>query len=84
MGQIAGDCGFYAELFVVAFDMVLGVIFDTVGRKVPTVIGLIVTGIAIMLTPFFKEVYPGFLIMRILMSLGIIPAVNTPLLPDYI
>lgn len=81
---MAGNCGFIAELFVIGLDLILGLIFDTVGRKTPTVIGFMVVGGSIAATPYFKEVYPGFLCMRILMSLGIIPGVNTPLLPDYI
>lgn len=83
-GTVSGDCGFYAEICVILLDLVLGVIFDTIGRKTPTVIGLIVAGTSIIGTPFFTEVYPGFLLMRIFMSLGIIPGVNTPLLPDYV
>lgn len=69
---------------MIAFDMILGVIFDTIGRKVPTVIGLFTAGTSIILTPFFKDIYPSFLLLRIFMSLGIIPGVNTPLLPDYL
>jgi hypothetical protein len=84
VGSVAGNCGFIAELFVLALDVVLGLIFDTVGRKTPTVIGFMMVGGSISATPFFKEVYPGFLAMRIVMSLGIIPGVNTPLLPDYV
>eukprot|EP00347_Sterkiella_histriomuscorum_P021247 403334683 len=84
VGQVSGDCGFYAEILVIIFDLVLGVIFDTVGKKIPTVIGFLVAGLSIILTPEFTQVYPSFLIMRIFMSLGIIPGVNTPLLPDYV
>lgn len=84
VATVAGDCGFIAELFVIGLDIFLGMIFDTIGRKIPTVIGFIVAGLSIGATPFFKEVYPGFCVMRTLMSLGIIPGVNTPLLPDYV
>lgn len=59
-------------------------IFDTVGKKVPTVIGFFTVGTSIILTPYFKDVYPSFLLLRIFMSLGIIPGVNTPLMPDYV
>ena len=84
MASIAGNCGFIAELFVIGLDLFLGIIFDTLGRKPPTVFGFILCGLSIMAVPLFTKVYPGFLIMRILMSLGIIPGVNNPLLPDYI
>ncbi len=81
---MAGDTGFYAELCVICLDIVLGMIFDTVGRKLPTVLGFLACGTSILLTPFFTRVYPDYLILRIFMSLGIIPGVNTPLAPDYI
>jgi MFS family permease len=69
---------------VIALDLILGVIFDTLGRKVPTVIGFVIAGLAILGTPWFTEVYPGFLCMRVMMSVGIIPGLNNPLLPDYV
>ena len=62
----------------------MGLIFDTVGRKIPLIIGLFTTGLSIALMPNFHKVLPGFLILRVLTSVGIIPGLNTPLLPDYI
>ena len=64
--------------------MVLGVIFDTVGRKIPTILGFLSAGLAIIGTPLFTIVYPWFLCMRVMISVGIIPGLNTPLLPDYV
>jgi MFS family permease len=64
--------------------MILGIIFDTVGRKIPTVIGFVVAATSILGTPWFKVVVPWFYIMRVLISVGIIPGMNTPLLPDYV
>lgn len=84
MASISGNCGFYAEIAVIVLSLVLGVIFDTVGRKAPTVFGLWLAGSSIIATPFLTTVYPGFLLMRIFMSLGVIPGINTPLLPDYV
>lgn len=84
MSEVAGYCGFIAEIFVIGLDLVLGLLFDTMGRKTLTVLGFWLAGASIMATPYFKEVYPGFLTMRILMSIAIIPGVNTPLLPDYV
>ena len=85
VGKLAGNCGFYAEIIVTCFIMGLGMLFDTMGRKLPLVTGFLVAGLSILATPFLKHsIYPGFLMMRILMTLGVIPAVNTPLLPDYV
>ena len=65
-------------------DMFLGIIFDTVGRKLPTVLGFLLAGTAIIGTPWFTKVYPWFLVMRVMISVGIIPGMNNPLLPDYV
>ena len=64
--------------------MFLGVITDTLGRKVPLVLGFLIAGISLVLVPSFKELYPQFLVLRILLGLGTIVAVNIPLLPDYV
>jgi MFS family permease len=84
VAEEAGYCGFIAQLFVIALDMFLGIIFDTVGRKLPTVLGFLLAGTAIIGTPWFTEVYPWFLVMRVMISVGIIPGMNNPLLPDYV
>jgi MFS family permease len=64
-------------------DLLLGIIFDTLGRKIPLILGLFTTGISIALAPNFHEVIPGFVILRVLMTAGMLGA-NSPLLPDYI
>jgi hypothetical protein len=53
VGTVAGNCGFIAEIFVIGLDMVLGIIFDTLGRKTPTVFGFIMAGTCIIATPWF-------------------------------
>ena len=62
----------------------LGIIFDTLGRKVPLILGLFTTGMSIALAPNFHQVIPVFVILRVLMTVGIIPGLNSPLLPDYV
>ena len=79
-----GDTGFYSELVVMIFALALGVIFDVVGRKYPIVISLVIAGISLILLPYLTNVYPEFLILRILLSIGVIPGFNSPLLPDYL
>lgn len=85
VGTVAGEAGAIAEIFVIALTLILGLIFDTIGRKAPTVIGLVFAGLSIAATPYLApSVIPGFYSMRVIMSLGIIPGVNTPLMPDYV
>lgn len=69
---------------MIFFDLFLGLIFDTFGRKIPIGIGFIVSGVCINMMPFFNEVYEQFLPLRIFATLGCIPGVNSPLIPDYI
>lgn len=84
IGEITGTIGAYAEICIIGLDLVLGMIFDTFGRKLPTAFGFLILGTSIILMPFFTSIYPSFLILRILASIGILPGMNTPLLPDYI
>ena len=84
LGSVIGATGSYAELSVIIFDLFIGVIFDTVGRVLPVLVGLIVIGFSFIAMPFFEKVYPSFLILRIMVSLGILPGMNCPLLPDYV
>ena len=84
MGIVTGALGTYSEIAVILFDLVLGVLFDTMGRISPIVIGFLIIGVSFIAMPFFTMVYPTFLILRIMVSLGILPGMNCPLLPDYV
>ena len=81
---MTGDLGTYSEIAVIVFDLFLGLIFDTVGRVLPIILGFLAIGFSIIAMPFFDKVYPTFLIFRIFISLGILPGLNCPLLPDYV
>ena len=41
IGSVTGALSAYAEITVIIFDLFLGVIFDTVGRIIPIVLGFI-------------------------------------------
>ena len=79
-----GDVGLYSELCVIAMDFLSGPIMDIFGRKYPITIGILVAGVFMYLIPHFKEVYPGFLICRIMIGISTILFVNVPLVPDYV
>ena len=94
VGRIVGDLGFYGSLAVVSFDFFLGAIMDIIGRKIPIIIGLVVSSIMIIVMPFGNVVYPSLLLwrydslfdkfVRTIWALGLAPALNSPLLVDYI
>lgn len=62
----------------------MGPIFDTFGRKIPIVIGFLMTGLAIGAIPLFDSLYPGYFILRVTISLGTTIGLNAPLMPDYV
>jgi hypothetical protein len=51
VARVSGECGFIAQIFVITLDLLLGLIFDTVGRKIPLVLGLLSSGLSILLMP---------------------------------
>jgi MFS family permease len=63
-GNVLGTIGFYAEIVIILSDLVLGAMMDHFGRKYPLIIGLIITGIAILVVPYGHSIYPYLLICR--------------------
>jgi len=84
VGEVVGSLAFYSELAILPWHLLLGGIMDTVGRKIPTVLGLLLSGVSIIGIPFGKNIYPDLCIMRILIAVGVLSALNSPLLPDYV
>ena len=70
LGGILGTMGTIEEFLVIVLDLVNGLIFDLVGRKLPISIGMFVAGIGISAIPMFSEIYPGFFICRASIHLG--------------
>jgi MFS family permease len=82
--DLIGRIGMYAEICAIIQGLLMGVIIDTLGRKIPLIFGQIEAAIAIAAIPLFTQVYPWFFICRCLISLGTVIAVNMPFLPDYV
>ena len=83
-GKIVGNLGFYSDISVVLLDLILGSLMDLFGRKYLSLTGFIIAGAAQIIIPFSKKIYPGMLICRILISVGILPGLNTPFVLDYV
>jgi len=79
-----GTIGMISETINVFFQLVAGVLIDTFGRKVPLIIGFMVAGAAMGCIPLFTSLYPGYLMLRTLIGLGITVGQNIPLIPDYV
>ena len=84
LGKKMGDVASYAEIWVIFQSLFTGVILDTFGRKVPVIIGFLISGAAIGAIPFFSTLYPAYCILRTLISAGTVIGLNIPLLPDYV
>ena len=84
VGTNLGYIGSVSQVCVLLVQAFMGLIQDTFGRKFPIVTGLLMAGVGLALIPVFTEVYPSLLIMKILISVGIVAGMNAPLLPDYI
>jgi len=54
VGANLGFIGSIAEICVIILEMFMGVILDTFGRKVPLVIGFLVSGASILSIPLFN------------------------------
>ena len=84
VGTILSETGFIAEMFLIGLDVFLGPIFDILGRKLPVVIGVLMTGITFFLYPMPSQIYPWYQILKILNNCGVLIGLNAPFLPDYI
>lgn len=83
VASVSGDMTAICEGFGIILDLAIGFVFDIFGRRVPMSIAFFLTAIGLLLLPFFDQVYPWFLISRLLISCSTI-TVNCPFIPDYI
>ena len=64
-GTTMGNLTFIAEIFILPSHFLFGVLMDTVGRKYPTSIGLVIAGVSIALMPQeHADVFPTLYILR--------------------
>ena len=84
IGRIAGGIGTYTEIIVIFYSIFIGYVFDTFGRKLPCIVGLLACAVGLIALPFGKQVYPTFFLLRTLISLGLITNITSPFIPDYV
>ena len=84
IGKTIGNLGFYANLTLIVLDLFLGSSMDIFGRKALSLFGFFVASIALISMPLCRKVYPGLLICRLLLSVGLLPASNSPFVIDYV
>ena len=84
LAEHLGSIAAYAEAVVLVEELFLGIVFDTLGRKIPLFIGILVQAIVTAAIPLGTTLYPTFCILRILISVSTVVSLNVPLLPDYV
>ena len=62
----------------------IGVVYDVIGRKTPTLIFFVLMGFAIIVMPFFKGFFAGYVIMRAFVQLSAAVVATVPFAPDYV
>ena len=81
--KVVGDLGFVSEIGVLCTELFLGYSLDLFGRKRLTVIGLLISGVAIAMQPLPANL-TGLYILRTIASIGVVPALYTPYTIDYV
>lgn len=82
-GEVIGDIGFVGDLASVSTELILGTLMDLVGRKIPSIAGLILAASATLATPFPKKI--GWIYaIRCLTNVGTLPLVWSPFSVDYV
>lgn len=80
MGQITS----IADCITIPLMPIVGIAFDTLGRRVPLTLALILIAVGVGCFPLEHEVYPWFFLFRVLLTIGFYIGVASPLLPDYV
>ena len=72
------------QVFLLIEDLAMGVIFDTIGRRIPLAIGIGLAGLCMALIPLFHNIYPSFFLCNVLAFAGAFVGMNVPLALDYV
>jgi MFS family permease len=85
IGQVSGQLTFYDELLSLGVVFLAGVVSDRVGRHVVYSAGFVIMGMALVIYPFARNVYPDLLLARLLFSMGggCAAAMLTAVLADF-
>ena len=84
---LAKDLGIittYTMITQIGVLLILGPIFDTLGRKSASLIGIFISGLSMAAVPQFHDIFPYFAILLCIMYAGWIVAAFAPFAPDYI
>ena len=58
--------------------------YDFIGRRFTYFVLMMLSGIAVLFSPYVKEIYPWLLVIKIVFIVGLAPVMVPPALNDYI
>ncbi|KAG0234684.1 hypothetical protein BGW42_006304 [Actinomortierella wolfii] len=84
-GATGGSLAFYDEIASIVLVALWGALSDKVGRRPVNVLGYLIVGIALIVYPLAKNVYPQLLLARLFFSIGAAACSSmiTALVGDY-
>ena len=82
-GRVIGNLGTTSDIFAVITGLFLGSLMDLVGRKLPSVAGLLISGTGTLLNPVPSNLL-GLYFCRVMVNIGALPFLWSPYQVDYI
>ncbi|CDW84867.1 mfs transporter [Stylonychia lemnae] len=79
-----GDLLFWTQVISIAFDILAGSTHDLNGRRLTIFFGFLIACSAMAVQPWIPSIYPGILITRSLIFIGLSGPGSSPLVADYV
>ena len=74
---VQSHMSFVNEIAVLITEIFLGYIMEVLGRKIPSIIGLTVSGLALIASPLPQNT-TGLYILRVMAGIGLMPLCYSP------
>ena len=75
--EILGNMGFIGDIASVSTELVLGTLMDLVGRKIPSIAGLLLSGTGTLVSPWPNKLV-GIYVLRCAINIGCLPLLWSP------
>ena len=83
MAAVAGNLGMVSEFGGLGAEILLGFLQDLFGRKILTVLGLMIASISVICKPLPNSI-AGLYCLRFCTNMGLIPIMYSPFAIDYV
>ena len=82
--KIASNCGSYASFVGIFVVLVIGLMYDLIGRRATTVITFCLGSIVTMGVPLVSPNIPVYSLLRTIFSLTLVFMITNPFINDYV